>query len=221
MKLRHVRAIAVFGIAVLALTGARGRGGSCDDSSGSSGGSSFGSSSSSSSTSGGSSYDSSTSGGYTSGDTTSSSTSGYTTSSGSTSGYTTSSGSTTGDSTSTTSSSSGYTTGSSTTTGSTSGTRGDTNITDVRIDSCRYDPSRGIVAAVSATNSSTTENYTYTFTVEFSDPSGATIATRHPSMYMVLAGRTERQDVATPYIAKPGETSGGKCTLSNVRRIAG
>ncbi|MFD5101044.1 hypothetical protein [Streptomyces albidochromogenes] len=212
MKLRHVRAIAVFGIAVLALTGARGRGGSCDDSSGSSGGSSFGSSSSSSSTSGGSSYDSSTSGGYTSGDTTSSS---------STSGYTTSSGSTTGDSTSTTSSTSGYTTGSSTTTGSTSGTRGDTNITDVRIDSCRYDPSRGIVAAVSATNTSTTENYTYTFTVEFSDPSGATIATRHPSMYMVLAGRTERQDVATPYIAKPGETSGGKCTLSNVRRIAG
>ncbi|MGW7196243.1 hypothetical protein [Streptomyces chryseus] len=214
MKLRHVRAIAVFGIAVLALTGARGRGGSCDDSSGSSGGSSFGSSSSSSSTSGGSSYDSSTSGGYTSGDTTSS---------GSTSGYTTSSGYTSGDTTSTTSSSttSGYTTGSSTTTGSTSGTRGDTNITEVRIDSCRYDPSRGIVAAVSATNTSTTENYTYTFTIEFSDPSGATIATRHPSMYMVLAGRTERQDVATPYIAKPGETSGGKCTLSNVRRIAG
>ncbi|GHB14148.1 hypothetical protein [Streptomyces chryseus] len=212
MKLRHVRAIAVFGIAVLALTGARGRGGSCDDSSGSSGGSSFGGSSSSSSTSGGSSYDSSTSGGYTSGDT----------SSGSTSGYTTSSGYTSGDTTSTTSSStSGYTTGSSTTTGSTSGTRGDTNITDVRIDSCQYDPSRGIVAAVSATNTSTTENYTYTYTIEFSDPSGATIATRHPSMYMVLAGRTERQDVATPYIAKPGETSGGKCTLSNVRRIAG
>ncbi|MGW7052230.1 hypothetical protein [Streptomyces sp. NPDC054887] len=210
MKLRHVRAIAVFGIAVLALTGARGRGGSCDDSSGSSGGSSFGSSSSSSSTSsGGSSYDdgytSSSTSGYTSGDTSSSS---------STSGYTS------GD-TSSSSTTSGYTSGSSTTTGLTSGTRGDQNITDVRIDSCRYDPSRGIVAAVSATNTSSTENYTYTFTIRFSDPSGATIATRHPSMYMVLAGRTERQDVATPYIAQAGETSGGKCTLSNVRRIAG
>ncbi|MFF2774715.1 hypothetical protein ACFVU3_07390 [Streptomyces sp. NPDC058052] len=44
MKLRHVRAVAVFGIAVLALTGARGsNGGGCDNSSGS------GSSSSSSS----------------------------------------------------------------------------------------------------------------------------------------------------------------------------
>ncbi|MFC7306261.1 hypothetical protein ACFQVC_18815 [Streptomyces monticola] len=49
MKLRHARAIAVFGIAIVALTGARGSsGGGCDNSSGSSGGSS-----SSGSTSGG------------------------------------------------------------------------------------------------------------------------------------------------------------------------
>ncbi|MFE3128518.1 hypothetical protein ACFXHD_34455, partial [Streptomyces hydrogenans] len=48
MKLRHARAIAVFGIAVFALTGARGsHGGGCDNSS-------SGSSSSSSSSSGGS-----------------------------------------------------------------------------------------------------------------------------------------------------------------------
>ncbi|MFE9045107.1 hypothetical protein ACFYOG_29895 [Streptomyces sp. NPDC007818] len=48
MKLRHARAVAVFGIAVLALTGARGSGGGgCDNSS-------SGSSSSSSSSSGGS-----------------------------------------------------------------------------------------------------------------------------------------------------------------------
>ncbi|MEN8649625.1 hypothetical protein ABCR94_02970 [Streptomyces sp. 21So2-11] len=41
MAKRHIRAIAVFGIAVLALTGARGsRGGSCDSDSGSSGSSS-------------------------------------------------------------------------------------------------------------------------------------------------------------------------------------
>ncbi|MGI5398283.1 hypothetical protein ACQEVG_02255 [Streptomyces sp. CA-135486] len=62
MKIRHVRAIAVFGVAVVALTGARGsHGGSC------SGGSSHGSSSSSSGgTSGGShDNDTTTSGGST------------------------------------------------------------------------------------------------------------------------------------------------------------
>ncbi|UYQ62761.1 hypothetical protein [Streptomyces peucetius] len=36
MKIRHVRAIAVFGIALVALTGARGSGGGCDNSSSSS-----------------------------------------------------------------------------------------------------------------------------------------------------------------------------------------
>ncbi|MER7954132.1 MULTISPECIES: hypothetical protein [unclassified Streptomyces] len=61
MKLRHVRAIAVFGIALVALTGARGsHGGSC-----SGGGSS--SSGSNSSSSGGSDSNSSSSGGVTTG----------------------------------------------------------------------------------------------------------------------------------------------------------
>lgn len=52
MKIRHVRAIAVFGIALVALTGARGSGGGCDNSS----------SSSSSSSSGGSNRDDDSSG---------------------------------------------------------------------------------------------------------------------------------------------------------------
>ncbi|MFD4936810.1 hypothetical protein [Streptomyces virginiae] len=53
MKLRHVRAVAVFGIAIFALTGARGsHGGSCGGSSHSSGSSSSGSGGSSSSTGG-------------------------------------------------------------------------------------------------------------------------------------------------------------------------
>ncbi|WP_314246064.1 hypothetical protein [Streptomyces sp. DSM 40907] len=80
MKLRHVRAVAVFGIAIFALTGARGsHGGSCGGSSHSSGSGSSGSSGSSSSsgsTTGGS---DSTSGG-------SDSTSGSTSSTGSSSG---------------------------------------------------------------------------------------------------------------------------------------
>ncbi|QES09023.1 hypothetical protein DEJ44_27645 [Streptomyces venezuelae] len=54
MKMRHVRAIAVFGIAVVALTGARGsHGGSCGGGSSSSGGSSSNHNSDNDSTSGG------------------------------------------------------------------------------------------------------------------------------------------------------------------------
>ncbi|MEN8649233.1 hypothetical protein ABCR94_00925 [Streptomyces sp. 21So2-11] len=182
MKLRHVRAVAICGIAVVALTGARGsHGGSCDNSSsssGSSGGSS--SSSSSSSSSGGSSYDDddSTSGG--------SSTTGDTTSSG--------------------------------TTGSVSGSSGNKGANDVRIDSCTYDSARGIVAAVSAKNSSASETYSYSFTVSFTDPTGTTLGERSPSIPMVLAGQTDTLDVATPYVPQEGATSGGKCTLKNVKR---
>ncbi|WP_274559734.1 hypothetical protein [Streptomyces spiramyceticus] len=177
MKLRHVRAVAVFGIAVFALTGARGSsGGSCDNSS---------SGSSSSSSTGGSSY----------GDDT-------------TSGSSTTTGGTTGS------------TSSGTTTGSVSGTGSNNKaIRDVRIDSCEYDPSRGIVAAISATNSSTSENYTYTFTVSFTDPSGTSIGERNPTIPMVLPGRTDKLDVATPYTPQDGATSGGKCTLSKVQRV--
>ncbi|MFG2989329.1 hypothetical protein ACGFZK_08560 [Streptomyces sp. NPDC048257] len=80
MKLRHVRAVAVFGIAIFALTGARGsHGGSCGGSSHGSG-SSGSSSSSGGSTTGGSNDSDSTSGG-----TTTSSSGGSTTTGGSSS----------------------------------------------------------------------------------------------------------------------------------------
>lgn len=63
MKFRHVRAIAVFGIAIVALTGARGsHGGSCGGGHSSSSSSSSGGSSSGGSTTGGSSGSDSTSG---------------------------------------------------------------------------------------------------------------------------------------------------------------
>ncbi|MBT2505429.1 hypothetical protein J7I98_05835 [Streptomyces sp. ISL-98] len=172
------------------MTGARGSsGGGCDNSSGSS-------SSSSSSSTGGSSYgDDTTSGGSTSGGSTSG-------------GSTTTTGGTTGS------------TSSGTTTGSVSGTGSNNKaIRDVRIDSCEYDPSRGIVAAISVTNSSTSENYTYTFTVSFTDPSGTSIGERNPTIPMVLPGRTDKLDVATPYTPQDGATSGGKCTLSKVQRV--
>ncbi|GAA2950449.1 hypothetical protein [Streptomyces enissocaesilis] len=171
MQLRHVRAVAVFGVAVFALTGARGSGGGgCDNSS------------SSSSSSDGSSYDDD---------------------------YSTSGGSST----------SGSSTTGSTTSGSGSSSGGSRAVRDVRIDSCQYDVSRGIVAAVSATNSSSSRNYTYTFTVSFTDPGGTSLGDRATTMPMVLAGATDRLDVATPYVPKEGETSGGRCTLTDVKRV--
>ncbi|MFF5970091.1 hypothetical protein ACFY7C_01050 [Streptomyces sp. NPDC012769] len=68
MKLRHVRAVAVFGIALVALTGARGSsGGSCGGGNGSSNSSSSSSGSDSNSSSSGSDSNSSSSGGVTTG----------------------------------------------------------------------------------------------------------------------------------------------------------
>ncbi|MEU7279502.1 hypothetical protein AB0A69_12075 [Streptomyces sp. NPDC045431] len=198
MKLRHVRAVAVFGIVLVTLTGARGsHGGSC-------GGSSSGSSSSSSSSGGGT----STSGGYDgstgatgSTDSTSGSTSGYG-DSGYTSGYTTS-----GTSTSSSGSSSGS--GSKAKPGDDKG---------VSITECFYDPSRGIVARVSAHNTSTSEQYTYKFQVRFTDPERNVLGTRDSMIPWVQPGKLEKTDVATPYWAKDGDGSGGSCELVSVSR---
>lgn len=165
MKIRHVRAIAVFGIALVALTGARGySGGSCG------GGSSSGSSGS------GSSNHDSTSGGSTG-----------------------STGSTTG--------------------GSVTGGSKDKPADDVRITSCTWSDSRGITARVSATNSSSSEKYTYKFSVTFTDPNGAVLHTGNPSIPYVMPGSTDTLDTSAPYILKDGESAGGVgCKLSNVTR---
>ncbi|MEU4210755.1 hypothetical protein AB0F13_12310 [Streptomyces sp. NPDC026206] len=198
MKLRHVRAAAVFGIVVVALTGARGHhGGSCGG-----GGSSH---SSSSSTSGGS-----TSGGTTGGDSSGGTFGGGTTSGGTTSGGTTSGGTTTGGTTT-----SGTTTG---TTGTTTGGSSNSAMRDVKILDCSYSDRLGITAKVSATNSSTTLKYTYRLTVKFTTPDGAT-ATRSPSIPYVTPGKTDTLDVSTPYTPRAGSpTSGGRCEVTNVLR---
>ncbi|MBT2385370.1 hypothetical protein [Streptomyces sp. ISL-11] len=191
MKLRHVRAAAIFGIAVVALTGARGHhGGSC------SGGSS---SHSSSSTSGGS---------TTTGGTTSAGTTGDLTSGGTTTGGTTTGG-TTGGSTSS-GSTSGITTGG--TGGSASASR------DLKIISCDYSDTRGITAKISVTNPSATDNYTYTFSVKFTDSTGTLIGTRNRTMPYVGPGKTETQDVSQSYLPKAGTVASGKCAVENVAR---
>ncbi|GGK13257.1 hypothetical protein GCM10011583_51530 [Streptomyces camponoticapitis] len=170
MKIRHVRAIAVFGIAVFALTGARGSsGGGCS------------SSSSSSSSSGGSHSDSDYDDDYDS-------------------DY---------DSTS----------GSSTTGGSvTGGSTADAG-RDLTIDSCKYDTARGFVAEVTANNSGSVE-YSYSFTVDFTDSAGATVGNTVGSIPDVLAGGTKTIEVTAVDLSNDDGASGGECKVDNVVRLA-
>ncbi|MFG1668896.1 hypothetical protein [Streptomyces sp. Y7] len=168
MKLRHVRALAVFACVLVALTGARrSHGGGCDDSS---------DSSSSTSSSGGSTHH------YDDDD--------------------------------------DYDTGSSSGGGS-SATASAEPTSDVKIISCVYDPSRGIVARVEAANSSTLTTYTYEFDVVFKDPDGAPVRTSSSAIPYVTADSTQTLDVAAAYVADAGENTGGvTCALDEVTREA-
>ncbi|MEH6379311.1 hypothetical protein V7793_33975 [Streptomyces sp. KLMMK] len=198
MKLRHVRAAAVFGIAVVALTGARGsHGGGC-------GGGSSSHGSSSSSTSGGT----TTTGGTTGDSSTGGSTGGGTSTDG---GLTTggTSGLTTGGSTSSGTSTSGITTG---------GSTGGSASRDLKIVSCDYSDTRGITAKISVTNPSLTDNYTYTFSVKFTDSTGTLIGTRNRTIPFVGPGKTDTQDVSQSYVPKAGTSVSGKCAVNNVTR---
>lgn len=165
MKIRHVRAIAVFGIAIVALTGARGSsGGGC--------------SSSSSSSSGGSHSDSDYDDDYDG-----------------SSGSTTTGGSVTG--------------GSSADAGR-----------DLTIDSCKYDTvAGGFVAEVTATNSGSVD-YSYSFSVEFTDAAGATVGTNAGSIPGVAAGGSESIEVTAVDTSGDEGASGGECTVENVVRTA-
>ncbi|MFJ6697254.1 hypothetical protein ACIQM4_14440 [Streptomyces sp. NPDC091272] len=159
--------MAVFGIAVVALTGARGsHGGGC------------GGGSSSSSSSGGDSS-SSTTGGSDSGS--------------SSSGSTTGSGSGTG--------------------GSSAASR------DLRIADCKYDPSRGLIAGITATNSSSSQSYTYNFTVKFTN-GGSAVGTRTASISAVAPGRSQTSEVTTPYVKKESESLVGRCEVKYVTRTS-
>ncbi|MFI0981245.1 hypothetical protein ACH4SP_30075 [Streptomyces sp. NPDC021093] len=196
MKLRHVRAVAVFGIAVVALTGARGsHGGSCGGGHSSSSSSSSGGDSSSSSSSSGGDYQAST-GGY----------DGSSSSSGGSSSSTTTGG---------TDSSS-----SSSTTGSVPGTGGSSSASrDLRISECKYDPSRGMLANITATNSSSSSTYTYSFMVKFTN-SGSTVGTRSTSIAAVAPGQSRSIDVATPFVKKSTESLIGRCEVKYVTRTS-
>ncbi|GAA5701978.1 hypothetical protein AQJ43_05115 [Streptomyces avermitilis] len=181
MQLRHVRAIAVFGIAVVALTGARGsHGGGCHSDSGGSG---------SSSSSGGGSTGSTGGGAYKDDN----------------------------DSTTT-----GGSSGSGSTTGSTTGGGKATDpAKDVKIETCVFDDARGIVAHVSATNSSASTTYTYKFSVTFKGPDGSVVRTSNSTIPYVSANSTDTLDVAASYVPAAGQSaSGSTCKLSAVTRTA-
>ncbi|MFJ3922136.1 hypothetical protein [Streptomyces sp. NPDC090022] len=188
MKLRHVRAVAVFGIAVFALTGARGsHGGSCGG----------GSSSSGSGSSGGSSGSSSSSGGSTSGDTTS--------------GGSTSSG-TSGTSGSDSSSTSGSTSSGSSVPGGSSSNKAER---DIKIDKCRLDATgKNLVARLTVTNSGTLDQ-TYNITVKFRGDAASSVipATARVSGLKVKAGATSQTEATTAYTGKGDGSEYKECSV--------
>ncbi|MFE5890567.1 hypothetical protein ACFQ6E_16730 [Streptomyces sp. NPDC056462] len=92
---------------------------------------------------------------------------------------------------------------------------------DVKIQSCVFDESRGIVARVEATNSSSVTTYTYEFGVTFKDPSGGSVRTSASTIPYVSPGSTDTLDVAAAYVPDAGAgTSGVTCELGDVTRTA-
>ena len=163
MKIRHVRAIAVFGIALVALTGARGSGGGgC-------------SSSSSSSSSSGSHSDSDSDDDYDG-------------TSGSGGGFSSGGGSNEYDA-----------------------------ARDLTIGACEYDEADGFTAEVTASNTGD-EIYDYTFTVEFNDAFGATLASESGAISHVMAGSTKSLDVLVPDTGAKGGDAGGECEVVGATR---
>ncbi|MDF3145763.1 MULTISPECIES: hypothetical protein [unclassified Streptomyces] len=92
---------------------------------------------------------------------------------------------------------------------------------DVKITSCVYDQSRGIVARVEATNTSSVTTYTYEFGVTFKDSDGAPVRTSASTIPYVSPDSTETLDVTATYLPGAGDsTSGVTCTLGDVTRTA-
>ncbi|WP_369170127.1 hypothetical protein AB5J49_20835 [Streptomyces sp. R28] len=92
---------------------------------------------------------------------------------------------------------------------------------DVTIQSCVFDESRGIVARVEATNTSSITTYTYEFGVTFKDSGGAPVRTSASTIAYVSPDTTQTLDVTASYLPGTGDsTSGVTCTLGDVTRTA-
>ncbi|GHH47105.1 hypothetical protein GCM10018773_39200 [Streptomyces candidus] len=88
---------------------------------------------------------------------------------------------------------------------------------DLRISGCKYDPSRGIVASITATNPSSSQTYSYSFTVKFTN-GGSTVGTRLSSIVAVAPNQSRTTDVSTVYVKKSSETLSGRCEVKDVVR---
>ncbi|WP_328427004.1 hypothetical protein [Streptomyces sp. NBC_00443] len=88
--------------------------------------------------------------------------------------------------------------------------------TDVKIEKCEYDAAKGLIARVSAANSSATTTYSYTFDVIFKDSTGKELDTATSGILTVDAGATESTDV----VARQTASGSGTCELSNALRMS-
>ncbi|MDC0770016.1 hypothetical protein POF73_24455 [Streptomyces sp. HD] len=92
---------------------------------------------------------------------------------------------------------------------------------DVEIESCVYDETRGVVARVKAGNTSTVTTYTYEFGVAFREADGTPLRTSKSTIPYVSPNSTDTLDVTATYVAEAGEaTSDVSCVLVDVTRTA-
>ncbi|GAA3488901.1 hypothetical protein GCM10018987_29840 [Streptomyces cremeus] len=90
---------------------------------------------------------------------------------------------------------------------------------DLRIADCKYDPSRGMLATITATNSSSSSTYNYSFTVRFTN-NGSTIGSRSTSIIAVAPGQSRSVDVSTVYVKRSTETLSGRCEVKYATRTS-
>ncbi|MCQ0023191.1 hypothetical protein M4914_09695 [Streptomyces somaliensis DSM 40738] len=205
MRMRHIRAVAVFGVVLIALTGARGSGGgSCGGSSSGSGAGSGGGSGSGgySGTSGSGDYSSGGSGsggGYSSGGSDySSGGSGSGSSSGSGSGG-------------------GYGSGGSVPSGSGSNSSA---MRDIRIDECKLDASgRNLVARLTVTNRGSLD-YEYEATIQFKGATGASApyAAARVDDLLVPANGSRTTEATTAYTGTQNGSEYTQCVVTRAHR---
>ncbi|MFF4271003.1 hypothetical protein [Streptomyces sp. NPDC001536] len=86
---------------------------------------------------------------------------------------------------------------------------------DLRIEECEVEGGT-LTADVRATNSSTSQTYTYMFQVAFKDASGTTVATGSSGIFSVAAGATD-----SALVTANSTVTDGTCELVDPQRIAG
>lgn len=86
---------------------------------------------------------------------------------------------------------------------------------DLRIEECEVEGGT-LTADVRATNSSTSETYSYMFQVAFKDASGTTVATGSSGIFSLAAGATD-----SALVTASSTVTDGTCELVDPQRVAG